>query len=558
MGSATAAGSQPEPPAAASARSWAVALAPPLVFAAVLRALGLRQQILASDELHTVNGALSWELGQILTTWTYHGADYCVPLTAGFRLFGELGGTLSELALRAPSLCAGLISVVAVPRALAGRIGPRGALLLAWLIAISPLLVWYSRIVRSYMPMILLGFGAVMCFERWWRTRERAVGVASGALGALAIYFHLGAGPFVAAPFVYALGRMARHPAERAELPRLLALGAGLALTVGLLLLPALASLRELMGLHGDGGVPSARDWLEVAMLQAGTASPVPLAALGIAVLQGARVLIRREPDFAVFVATLAVVQAVGLFVLAPSYLEHPLVAARYLLLLLPFLLALAALGLSAPRGGRLQRGQGLVAAGLVVALFVSGPLPGRLNRTWAFQHSNEALRFTSPGNQAPTGAVPAFYLELAQRPGAELVLEFPWVNVGSRSLDAYQQQHGHPVIVSGASRILAEQGTGLRNMVPPDPAAFLASPARWLVVHLDVQREEARIVTSDPRNWQRLTQLDDFWRRLRNAGRAMSRRLEAAWGPPDMADDDIRVWNLTRVRADAEAAEGL
>src|SRR6185295_6644154 len=100
----------------------------------------------------------------------------------------------------------------------------------AWLLAVSPMLVLYSRIARSYMPMLLLGGGAVAAFEAFWRTCRPRWAVAYAALAALAVWFHLGAGPLVAAPLAFAAADAVLRPGGREErLRRLAALaGAGL------------------------------------------------------------------------------------------------------------------------------------------------------------------------------------------------------------------------------------------------------------------------------------------------------------------------------------------
>ena len=87
----------------------------------------------------------------------------------------------------------------------------------AWLFALSPILVLYSRIARPYEILALATFGAALAFDRWWRTGSPGAGAAFVALAAFSIYLHLGAAPFVAAPFLLGAGLVARrYPAVRA------------------------------------------------------------------------------------------------------------------------------------------------------------------------------------------------------------------------------------------------------------------------------------------------------------------------------------------------------
>ena len=63
----------------AQGQRWALGLVPPLLVALALRWLGLRDQVLTDDELHTVHGALTMPVGDIVRNWTFGGADYGVP-----------------------------------------------------------------------------------------------------------------------------------------------------------------------------------------------------------------------------------------------------------------------------------------------------------------------------------------------------------------------------------------------------------------------------------------------------------------------------------------------
>ena len=343
-------------------RAWLWGLVPPLLAGAGLRGFRLREQILIGDELHAVNAAVARPVGEIVTQWTYHGADYCVPLAALYRLLLDAGVQLSELGFRAPVLAASLLLVVAVPLALRPRLGRRACLVLAWLLALSPMLVLYGRMVRSYAPAVLLAFAAVVTFDRWWRDRSRGAAAAYAALAAGAVYFHLGAAPLVGAPILYAVletlvDRRGAPAAERARalLPLAVPL-AGLTVLLAALLLPARQSLVELAGLHGDGALPDPATWLDVARLQLGTSAfSLVAVAVGVAA-RGAWILYRRDARFGLYLLTLAAVHTGWLLLFAPHLFQHLLVVNRYFLLLLPFLLALLALGLASPWTSRPSR----------------------------------------------------------------------------------------------------------------------------------------------------------------------------------------------------------
>jgi hypothetical protein len=540
--------SSPEPSTGRGARRAAAAgglLA--LAAGAWLRFHGLGEQVLTGDELHAVNAALSRSVGEILRNWTYFGADYSVPLTAYYRLLLDRGVVLGELGFRAPLLVASLATLLLVPRALRPRIGAGAALVLAWLVALSPMLVLYGRIVRSYALIVLLGFGALLAFERWWRTRSSAAAASYVGLAALATWLHLGAAPCVLSPFAFAAleGVHDRARPRATWLPL-----AGLALAVGgasaLLLLPALGSLLEVAGQHGTGRLPTPRTWLELAQLQLGSRSLAVTALLAAAALRGAVVLARRERALAGILACAILGQVAGLFVLAPRFLETLAVANRYLLVALPAWLAFAAVGLATPvRPGatRAVALQGLAVAALLAALFATGPFAGDAWRWSSFTHGQPFLGFLGPGDRVPIASVPRFYRELP--PGGEAIVEAPWANVGTHAYVAYQAVHRRPVRVASVNQLHADPRLALRNVLAFEPEALRRSGARFVVVHLDVRQAEEQVETPELQHRAWLEGMPELWTVLRRAGAQLAARLEEAWGPPAYSDASLRVWDL-------------
>jgi hypothetical protein len=513
-----------------------------------LRWLNLRNQVLTGDELHTVNGALARSAGEILRTWTWYGADYSVPLTAFFRVLLDRGVVLDELSFRAPVLIASALTPVVLAAAWRRHLGAPAALLLAWLLALSPMLALYGRIVRSYALVVLGANLAVLAFERFWRGGSRVAGAAYVALAALSTWLHLGAAPFVLAPFGFVALEVLRDRARLAvHLRRAAALACATALAVALPLIPAWSSLLELRDLHGAGAAPRFSAWLEVVRLQIGTRSGLVAALVAAAAARGALELARRDRDLALFAALLAVGQIAGLLVLAPNFLQAVIVVNRYVLVLLPLLLALVALGLATPVARAQARGASAAQAGAVVALlaalFAGGPLADAEYRWTSFAHAQPFLNFLHPGNSVPLDRVPRFYRDLP--PGDEPILEAPWTNVGTHSFNAYQRVHRRPLRVGSIDAIHADPRLALRNTVPARPERLRASGARFVVVHLDVRREERHVVTTELRHQERLDALPELWQVLRVAGAGLAARLEREWGPPVYSDESIRVWDL-------------
>ncbi|MES1243745.1 MAG: glycosyltransferase family 39 protein [Acidobacteriota bacterium] len=503
-----------------------------------LRLWNLGPQVMGDDELHAVRAALNNPLSTILVT--YQRVDNTIPLTAVYRVFLDLGLKLTEWTVRLPAVVAGLLLLGAAPLWVARRLGSGTAAVFAFLLAVSPGLVFYSRIARSYAPIVLLGFGALAAFEAWWRKPDWRTGAAYLVLAALAAWFHLGAAPFVVSPFLFAAVDALIRPLvgeTRRGFVRLLALGGATALAFLAFLLPARDTLAVLVKeKHGALHLswPLLRD---VLLLVAGTGHGWVAVLVGLAATFGLARLFRADRRLAVLTVTAVVGHVAGLLYLAPVGHEHPLIFFRYILVVMPWVL----LWVAAAFEGRLAP---VLATLFLTLLVAAGPFPdSRLWRT-SFAHHNDYLTFMWPRPKVGPHQVPDFYRTLAASPEPGAVLEYPWMAVWrvNRAFYLYEEIHGRQVVVAPARALLADERLAFRNMVPGTPEGFLASRARWLVVHRNLAQEEQRIPPD--------IQLDERFRGLfRTFGRRTIVHLTQSWGEPDYLDRRIAVWDLDRVR---------
>jgi hypothetical protein len=501
----------------------------------MLRLWNLPDQVLGGDEIHALRAVVNLPLREILTS--YQQTDNCIPLTALYKVLMGWGVPLTEMVLRLPVVLCSLAALLVMPLAFAGKVDRRVTVLFAWLLAISPSLVLYSRIARSYLPIVLFGFGAVMAFEVWWRTRSRRAGVAYVVLGALAVWFHLGAGPFVAAPFLFAVGDLALHREERwRKLGDLILLGFGLCFALALFLVPSWGSLAQLVQSKRQEQSVAWGDLLSgLLRLQAGTGRPWLAALFWVAALTGLVLLIRWSPRFGLYTATVAAGHVAGLLVLSPMGLANPVIFGRYVLVVLPFVLLWVAAAFSQAR----------TAGGLLVAaLAIGGPFVEPVYRSSSFAHHNDFVAFVGPRASVP--AVPAFYRTLEDGDGA--VLEYPWHTIWqyNRAFYAYQRIHGRRVIVSTSQRLLFRPGLRMRNAVAPDPETLCASGGRYLVVHLRIGREEDQVIPAEG-----VVRTEDAYRvrrGLRRDAEVLAGRARRLWGKPVYSDGSIRVWDLAAV----------
>lgn len=547
--------SEPNSDPEASPRSgprWATtAVVAACLGAVAVRLWNVRDQVLGGDELHAVATALAKPLDWILTNYSL--ADYSIPLTAGLRVWLDAGGLLTEIGMRIPGLVCGVLLVpltaVAARRALDGATAAR----LAWLVALSPVLVLYSRIVRSYAPMVLFATAAAIAAFVWIETRSRRAAVGYVACAALATWFHLGAGPFVAAPLAFACAlRVVR--AERPAAPSgsaIVATGLGLALAFALFLVPARTSLLALLGGVRQQVRPGLAAWRTVAELQLGTPdAAVAILALALAAL-GLATLARTRPRLAAYGTTLVAAQIVGLLVLSPAFFEYAFILDRYLLVCTPVLLSWIAVGLGSLAPARPHVAT-LAAAAFLAIGFVRGPLVRDSFLRGSFVHHNDLVSFERERLRVDPAAQPRFYAALAGGPAGALVEIpwHPWWNF-SRVFAADQGVHGRRVLVSGRVAELTDPGVSFRNFVAPEAEALAAADAAWVVVHLDLEAEQVRLL-GVPANDDSLDvaprQLRArVWQSLRRQAAEIAAQLEAAWGPADHVEPGLLAWKLPR-----------
>jgi hypothetical protein len=529
-----------------------------LVVGGAFRFLGLRDQILGGDELHAVRAALSQSLGQILTT--YQLTDSCIPLTALDRLLIDHGLTLSELRLRLPSLLAGLLVPPLFALLLRSRLPGRVVRIWLWLLSVSPLLVLYSRIARSYLPMVALSGAAIWVFERWWNGEKNPRtkwwgAVLYGSLGSLAVWFHLGAAPIVGAPLLYAAADLALSrgasrgtPAARTgqSVAALLAALGTLAAGCAVLILPAFSSLLEVAAAkHQTQSIPIAT-WLAVLHLQAGSAAAGTTTLFGLLTVLGLARLWRGARRLAAFTLTLVAVQLLGILVLSPIGLANAVVLDRYLLPLLPVVLLWVASAWT-PRLAATRGEQALLAlaAAVVVATFViAGPFADPDQRGSSFQASNAFVDFAHPRSVLRAEAFSSPY----RRIGGGPVVETPWPPTWDfgRALSADQEIHGLRVLVAPPPGALEDVQLRFRNELSSTPEALLGSPARWVIVHGDLGGEEDALRENLGRPMPR-----PMRRAFVAAAQRLAASLTARWGPPDVRDatTEVEAWDLRRVR---------
>jgi hypothetical protein len=209
--------------------SW-LAMASVLALAWLLRSHQFLEQVLVDDEWHAVHQIIFSDVKTIVTSFGL--ADYSIPLTLYDQALASTIG-LSELGMRAPMFIAGLALIVVWMRWVRQRFGLHTAFIVGLLMAVSPLLFYYSRIARPYGLTILLIPLTLWSYLQWWHCKRSRYFVLNAVLVVLSSWLHLLTVPFVLAPQLWALTQLRTRSQALLWLRQALAVGLGLLLVVG-------------------------------------------------------------------------------------------------------------------------------------------------------------------------------------------------------------------------------------------------------------------------------------------------------------------------------------
>lgn len=456
---------RPEPPIAThrAHQSFWLLLGLALLFGAWIRCDQLAVQLPGDDEWHSLHALRDQDMSWIFTH--FGASDHCIPTTLFEGLWMHVFG-LDEIGLRFLPLTLGLASIVILPALARVHIGQKASILLAFLIAISPLHVYYSRFARPYVPLFLFAVMAVLCFERWWSIGGRRFAILFVASSVLAAWFHLAALPFVLAPFAWALFEHFARPrgvlmTRRRNLTQLVVLGLYVLIGLALLLGPPLWRDFETLRARSLGTSSGLPDPLVVFDRLRGTPRAIPAFIFALAALLGALALWRQQRRWFGFLLFAVACHVASICVLRPALLDIPLVMARYAMPAL-FVLSLAtAVGLA--EIDRLARQEWRVVprhlpgALAILVLWRFGPLPSIHLRpnNWtnhgAHQGDYSPFAYSSFARIAMgVREVPPIYARLAKESAPEAVfLEAPWFYISERTpYTLFQRVHGHPIRV--------------------------------------------------------------------------------------------------------------
>ncbi|MFO1415225.1 MAG: hypothetical protein U1F10_15240, partial [Burkholderiales bacterium] len=372
MGGAVPARPRPDPVAI----EWRALVALALIAGAWLRLDRLGTQIVIDDEWHALVKLMRAPMADIVTHLDY--ADYSIPIAVYLRWMQDTVG-IDEWTLHLPMLVAGIGLLALAPSLARAWVAAPARATWCVLLAVSPLLVYFSRTARPYAITALTTTIALVAFERWWRgdahrDRWAAAYVAATFAGG---WLHMTTLAFTLTPFLYAGAQALRR--DRALFVRLVRLGLATALPLAAVLLPPVVN--DWFSFSAKAGVDSvtADSAARTLLMLNGTKHTLLAVFLTACAAAGLYRWSRRDRVLAGYVLAVLAIGTLAIVAARPNWVQHPLVLARYLVPVLPLYLLLAAEGIAGALAPRL-RGVAPVAIALAGAgLVAAGPVPA----TW-------------------------------------------------------------------------------------------------------------------------------------------------------------------------------
>lgn len=522
-----------------------------------LRLAGVGPAFLFGDELHSLF-ALPQGYGHLMTHFSATGSGLGLPLLQ--RTFVDLFGH-NHWAIRAPAWIPGLLLLPAAWWITRRWLGDGIAIGTTWLVATSPLLIFYSRFARSYALVALLTFvlldqvQAAVSDARF--SRGRFVGLV--VLAALIPFVHPTALGSVVPILLAGAGAIALGNAQNESLKLQRAAGLiGVLPVAGAICLalhwPARESLIDFVNAKTIQLYSGAFGPLDIARLATGndtlTIGLGGLALIGAVAIMG-RYTWQAAPIVAAAVGPLLVISIVQPYGDAYAY-------GRYVIAALPPLFVIVASGIewiSALFWSRPGRWTGPIAAGLAMLVLISGPLPTFLGPTP--QHANTYLGLRDlPRFNEPWPGIPAFYTSLPQAEGQPpTLLEVPALTTRTRHLyRLYQRIHGGQTLLGPLPGEFPTIPAG-PYLAPTTVGRQHASLVDYVVVHRNVSREIARYwdwVYASESGLSEASADEAFMARhaqygglLPNPSPLLWAGLEQRLGAPVYQDDDVVVFRV-------------
>jgi len=352
-----------------------------VIIGIIPRTYHLSGQILSGDEWHAIHNALYNDYRTIISSLGV--GSLSIPDSVYYKVMMDTVG-LSEMEIRLPPLIFGVLTIIILPLLVRPLWGRFTSNLFAYLLALSPMLILYSRYSRPYSAMVLFGFASVTLFHHWWYFRSRKAFFFYVILSSLCAYYMIISIPFIVSPFLYFLvvSHIGKTENRRDSLERIFRIGIATFLSLILLLgFPLYTSFHNLTRLAADqSSAITIETILSSLSIFTGKDSLLVTICLVFCILAGFFRNYRNSNYYFVYLLFLSAIQIVFIISIRPVAGHGPHIFARYILLILPVLLLMAAAGVKSLfaflNGFNWDWLRPWIAAVLCFLLFCNGPIP--------------------------------------------------------------------------------------------------------------------------------------------------------------------------------------
>jgi hypothetical protein len=555
---------------------------------AFLRLYMLFEQIPLDDEWHGIDYAIGNSFSYLLTHFS--GGATSIPMNLYRRFLLETFGW-SEFLLVLPSLSAGVLCLAVFPVFLKKIFNHRVTVIFCFLFAISPFLIFYSRVCRPYSMYVFFGFLSVLALYLWTTGGQRRYAVIYVVSGFLAVYFHFFAAIAVAAPlgFIFFIKLVQRFikPAKEGirivpGLPMLTLAFVIIFLLSSVFLVPALMQSPPPTNVRADR--MTLKSLLGFACILSGTANKFMVVVFWALLVSGLYLLWRKMRFFAGFIVSIVLLYLGAFVFYGPDSISKPIVISRYVIPVFPLFFIPAAVAIDSILNNFQSAGlikddfyaavlTNFIAAVFVLALFICGPVsrtyarPNNFTNHFAFQGSYRPINWEqsypsgiSPSYIMKKDNLPGFYHWLSEQRDVTAVIEYPMMLGNHFNLYYYYQHfHGKRVIAGYWTRLKGEDVLSddfaygdfyidhilfkasdkkmlkFGNMVDlMDVRAIEKSGAQYIILHKNLMSE---MFPDNPRDNDHTYDVAVF----------LSRYYREFWGPPVFEDEKIVVFNVLR-----------
>jgi hypothetical protein len=482
-----------------------------IVVGGFLRLYLISDQIILDDDWHALNFTINHSLWYLLTHFSYAGANI-IPMNAYVRMLLVSSGW-SEILLILPSLVAGGASLLLFPLVLKRVFNSRTTIFFAFLFAVSPLIIFYSRVCRSYSIYTFLGFLSIWIFYEWSLTGEKKFGWLFAVTGILCVYFHFVGVIFIFVPLVCAAGiklipKFPRLPVIREKIlpgfKELISVGCGILICLAILLTAAF--IQRVHVINADSAHFSIDSMLGFLQILSGTSHLFPniffYALLGIGLIR----LFRKSFLLGLIFISVFIAYVFVSLVTKSNFAHVPLVLARYIIPAFPMAYVLVALGIDSlwmttsifPVNKKIINAACYGVAGCFLAGLVwTGPLrqtyvaPNNFTNHSVFQESYAPINWDSPSISPMLqrsyalnkDTMSVFYKTLADQRDVKKIIEYPvYLGNGLNLLYYYQRFHRKKVAegYTLAIKVRLDSVAGIYgNMIPDMIFVQVIDPAQ-------------------------------------------------------------------------------